>query len=283
MTSRRASTGDPRTLERIRAHYEVERALADKLRTAAPEERGRLYTSLYEELFRRVPDHPQLVTRDDAVARGIAIQMHLALLKPYLAPQSVYLEVGAGDCRFAAEIARRVKHVYAVEVSPTIVTQADSLPNFELVLSDGVSIPVPDDSVDIAFSNQLMEHLHPDDALAQLVNIHRALAPGGRYLCLTPNRLSGPHDVSRYFDKVATGFHLHEYTALELSRLFRQAGFREVYVLVRLRQKFFRTRPSFLGGLELSLGILPAGPRRAVARAFRPNIFNSIRIVGVKG
>ena len=62
-----------------------------------------------------------------------------------------------------------------------------------------------------------MEHLHPDDALEQLQNIYSALVPGGIYLCITPNRLSGPQDVSRDFDMVATGFHLKEYTISELS------------------------------------------------------------------
>ena len=83
-----------------------------------------------------------------------------------------------------------------------------------VVLSDGVSVEVPAASVTLAYSNQLMEHLHPDDALVQLRNIVRALAPGGLYV-RHPNRLTGPHDISMYFDRVATGFHLKEYTATE--------------------------------------------------------------------
>jgi predicted SAM-dependent methyltransferase len=35
------------------------------------------------------------------------------------------------------------------------------------------------ESVDLAYSNQLMEHLHPDDASEQLANVYRALKPGG--------------------------------------------------------------------------------------------------------
>ena len=48
-------------------------------------------------------------------------------------------------------------------------------------------------------------------------------APGpdgvGVYICITPNRVSGPHDVSRGFDEVATGFHMHEYTGREIRPL----------------------------------------------------------------
>jgi len=100
--------------------------------------------------------------------------------------------------------------------------------NFSFALSDGTSIPVPSGSVDVAYSNQLMEHLHPDDALEQLANVHRALKPGSVYYCITPSRISGPHDISVYFDSVARGLHLKEYSYRELTDLFRRAGFRRV-------------------------------------------------------
>jgi len=103
--------------------------------------------------------------------------------------------------------------------------------NAELIISDGVNIPVPRESIDVAYSNQLMEHLHPDDAVEQLGNICEALALGGIYICGTPNRLVGPTDVSAGFDRVSTGFHLKEYLPTELSRIFSQAGFSRRYLL----------------------------------------------------
>ena len=45
---------DARTTERIRAHYEVERELADRLRNAPREERRALYSLVYDELFRTI-------------------------------------------------------------------------------------------------------------------------------------------------------------------------------------------------------------------------------------
>jgi hypothetical protein len=77
----------------------------------------------------------------------------------------------------------------------------------------------------------LMEHLHPDDAMEQLRSIADALRPGGRYICITPNRLTGPHDISAGFDDEARGFHLREYTYRELACAFRRAGFRRVRVV----------------------------------------------------
>ena len=80
----------------------------------------------------------------------------------------------------------------------------------------------------IAYSDQLLEHLHPEDAFDQLQNIYKALCPGCIYICITPNRLNGPHDISKYFDNVATGFHLKEYTFTELYGLLREVGFSSI-------------------------------------------------------
>ena len=41
----------------------------------------------------------------------------------------------------------------------------------------------------------------PEDAVEQLRHLHAALAPGGVYLCITPSRLTGPHDISYLFDR----------------------------------------------------------------------------------
>ena len=86
-----------------------------------------------------------------------------------------------------------------------------------------------------------MEHLHPDDAVDQLKNIYNALVNGGKYICITPNRLTGPHDISKYFDNVATGFHLKEYTVTELSGLFREVGFSDCSFQRTLDLKFYYT------------------------------------------
>ncbi len=94
------------------------------------------------------------------------------------------MEIGPGDCKISIEVAGLVKKVIAIDVSSEITKQIKTPDNFSLILSDGSSIPVAENSVDVAYSNQLMEHLHPDDAMKQLKNIVRALAPGGIYLCL---------------------------------------------------------------------------------------------------
>jgi SAM-dependent methyltransferase len=275
-------TGESRSEERLRAHYAIEKELAERLRRASREERRVLYTTLYDELFRRVPDHPQLARKRDAKMQAETIQAR-TLLKPFLRPDSVYLEIGPGDCALAREVAAEVRQVYAVDVSEEIAGGSSLPGNFELALSDGCTIPVPEGSINVAYSDQLMEHLHPDDALEQLRNIHRALAPGGVYICLTPNRLSGPHDISRYFeDERATGFHLKEYTATELLRIFRTTGFSKVRMLAGAKG-IYLPLPSFLFKLmEGMLVRLPFRLSRSVSRSLPLRLILGIRLVATK-
>lgn len=255
-----------RTPEQRREHYEIERALADRLRYASKEERKELYASVYNELFQRVAHHPQLLLKQDAARRDRIVADQLRLLRPFLKPGQTFLEIGAGDCRLSFAVARLVRQVYAVDVSQEIVRSHEVPENFALILSDGTSVPVPPESVDLAYSNQLMEHLHPEDAVAQLQQIYAALAPGGRYLCITPNRLSGPHDVSRFFDEEATCLHLKEYTSGELADLMRSAGFRRVYTVLSLGHRQLPVPLAAVRLIELALGLLPYKLRRRIGR-----------------
>jgi len=230
MTSAKPRTGcmdDPRPWEQIREHYEIEKELAARLRNANTAERRGLYPIVYSELMRRVPHHPSLAYRKVPKGQGRPKSEEAGLIKRYVRPRDTYLELGPGDGSLAILVAAHARRVIVVDVSDESVRAFQTPANFELVLTDGTAIPVPDASVDVAFSNQVMEHLHPDDALAQHREIHRILVPGGTYLCITPNRLFGPHDISKHFDDVATGLHLREYTNTEVARIFRSIGFRK--------------------------------------------------------
>lgn len=271
-----------RTPEQLKKHYEIEKELAARLRNASVEERRVLYSAVYDELYRRVPDHPQLTrkTSNEEKSRNTAAQMKL--LRRYLSTDTTFLEVGPGDCALSLEVARHVKQVYAVDVSDEITKGPAAPDNFRLVLSDGSSIPVPPNSVNVAYSNQLMEHLHPADAMVQLRGIYNALANTGIYICITPNRLTGPHDISSYFDATATGFHLKEYTVSELTNLFRQAGFSKSRVIVGARGIYVRSSVLLTILCEKLLDAVPypLGKSRVLGRLFR--LLLGIRIIGIK-
>jgi SAM-dependent methyltransferase len=273
-----------RTFEQLKQTYDSEKRLASGLNNATKEDRKNLYKSLYDEHFRRIPDHPMILRKANRDAVEWVVAQRMQLLHHFLEPDQTFLEIGPGDCNLSVAVAKQVQKVYAVDVSNEIAHNSNFPQNFELIIRDGCDIPVPDNSIDIAYSHQLMEHLHPDDAEEQLRNIYKALAPGGLYICITPNRLSGPHDTSQYFDHVATGWHLKEYSVSEVYALFRAVGFSKIdyyksrgtihtaFPLVPATNVGIRTLESFLS-------ILPFALRRKLSRLMA---FRGITMVGKK-
>jgi SAM-dependent methyltransferase len=269
-----------RSQEQILEHYQVEKELARKLRAASREERRGLYTEVYDELLKRVRHHPLLQASRTPEDIQRNVNGLLARLDPYINENTVFLEVGAGGCELSMALSSLVKRVIAVDVSNEITAHVKPPPNFTLVISNGTSIPVPPGSINVAFSNQLMEHLHPDDAADQLHEIYKSLAYGGTYLCFTPNSMSGPHDVSRGFDTVATGLHLHEYTVTELDHMLKRVGFKQTQVMLPVGN--LRVPVSAVTTLESAVGALPGSLGRKVAY-FKPmRGFLGIRIVAKK-
>jgi SAM-dependent methyltransferase len=274
---------DTRDLAALRRHYEVERELADRLRAAPAEARQSLYRSVYNELFARVPDHPQNVWKETPQQQALRAVEQLPMIAPFLTPESVYLEIGAGDCHLTRTVARRVKFAYGLDVSDLIAASADRPANFDLLLSDGASIPLPGGRVTVAFSNMLVEHLHPDDFDRHLREVYRVLAPGGVYVCRTPHRYTGPQDISQYFDREATGLHMKEYTFRELAARFRAAGFRSFGVRPRVKGRAVPFPAWAVRVAEATLGLLPHHARRCLCRSavLRP-VFWAVTVAGWK-
>ncbi|MCC6630825.1 MAG: class I SAM-dependent methyltransferase [Gammaproteobacteria bacterium] len=141
------------------------------------------------------------------------------------------LELGAGDCRRMARLAAPLCSIaYVLDFSPVIVEGGPLPANCPFPLSTGCDIPVLDSPMDVAYSNQLVEHLHPDNAVEQLRSIFRVLKKCGRYACVMPNRVSGPRDISMHFDETATGSHLKKYRAVELRDASCRASFPVAHV-----------------------------------------------------
>ncbi len=264
----------------VHHQYSVERELAARLRAATKEERLRLYRQVYDERISRIPSHPLLVRSLDPAATQAANARKLRLLRPFLGPGTRFLELGAGDGSLARAVAPYVEKVYAVDVSLALVPRTAWPDNLEWLLIDGVSLPLQPGSIDFAYSDQVLEHVHPEDAAEQTRNVCDALRPGGSYLCVTPHPFSGPWDVSRFFDDVATGLHLKEYTFQELVALLASAGFERVHALVSLHGRHLSpaVHPGPFIALEQVVGHLPRTWRKSVARGLA-----AVKMIGTKG
>ncbi|MDD3627696.1 MAG: class I SAM-dependent methyltransferase [bacterium] len=273
---------ETRTKEQILKHYEIEVQLANKLKNASKEERKILYSTLYNEMYEKLKEHPQNQRKSDKELQEIHVNTQINFLKRFIEPHFTFLEVGPGDCALAFKISKSVKKVIAVDVSDFITENGEEIRNFELIISDGSSVPVEPQTVDIAYSYQLMEHLHPDDAVEQLLEIYKALKNNGKYICITPNRLSGPHDISMYFDEVAKGFHLKEYSFSELLELMKKAGFKKFKGYWGARGKYIRVPIFKIKLFEKFLMLFKIKLRRKIANFLPIKLLLGITIVAIK-
>jgi SAM-dependent methyltransferase len=150
---------------------------------------------------------------------------------------------------------------------------------FEFKVFDGFDLGLPPGSLDLAYSHDVAEHLHPDDLFDQLRSVQRSLRPGGMYVCVTPNRISGPHDISRHFSATPRGFHLREYTSTELADVFRGAGFTSVKIFVAVNGRHLSPLlPTKLARpLEAPLGALPKAVRRNLSLPIA-----ALKVVGIR-
>ena len=105
-----------------------------------------------------------------------------SFLQKRFTPRSVFMEIGASDCSLALAAAGYVERVYAIDVSGQFLRHVLVPCNLRIVLCDGVRIPVPEASVDIAWGGAFMDHLHADDVREHLEGVRRSLAPGGQYI-----------------------------------------------------------------------------------------------------
>lgn len=141
---------DARTPERLIAHYELERQLADRLRKSSREERAHLYTDLYSELFAKLPDHPQNTRK--AEPKGARITNKVRFLRPFLKPDSVFLEIGCGDAALAMAVSANASEVIGLDVTDTLIDLTSAPRNFRFLKTGGVDIDLPEESVDVAYS-----------------------------------------------------------------------------------------------------------------------------------
>jgi len=266
------------TVAQLRLHFEVERELAARLRASTRQERPALVPVLYGELYRRVPCHPRTLRSANSAAAARSVASQMRLLKPFLSPAMSMVEFGAGSGALARHVAVNYPQcrITALEVCEQAGAEQASPENFRWLLHDGLAVPLPDQCTDVAFSYQVIEHLHPDDVSAHLSEVFRILKPGGVYVLSTPHLASGPHDVSRHFGLALETFHLREWCYRELEAELGTAGFSQVQPYCRgIVRPTNGVVHSLLRALETGFAMLP---RRLSVRLARRCLNNVILV-----
>lgn len=268
-------------LGEIKNRYILEKSLAEKLRRANQKERMDMYSKVYDDFYQKYKKPEKIYRIPISCFPNIILRYQFSLIKPFIKPSSNYLEIGAGDCKFAVKMSKYFKNIYIIDVSKEISKDITLPLNINLIISNGVDIDLPENFINIAFSFSVIEHIHPDDLLIQLKNVHKCLSPSGIYISSTPNRLLGPHDISKIFERTATGFHLKEYTANELESVFKQAGFSKIVIFASLIWFTFKIPLRIIKVIDSVLFLIPYNIRKKLAHTLFW-IFRNINLIAYK-
>jgi 2-polyprenyl-3-methyl-5-hydroxy-6-metoxy-1,4-benzoquinol methylase len=215
--------------EQVRRHWELEQQLTRELLGSSPQNRQEVFERCYSELYREIEWTQGLKTHAKETVDAKALRIWTSILGP---PPLRILEIGSGGGGLIYALAES-----GYDCKGTDVTRergeilANAHPNLVWGTCDGhhPELSEPAASWDVVISNQVIEHLHPDDIGVHIRGVAAVLKPGGRYIFTTPHKAFGPKDISRVFGcSLAKGMHLREYSNIELVRLLRRNGFSSV-------------------------------------------------------
>lgn len=219
----------------ILEHWHLELELTKQLLESTTDNRWdvfeKCYTTLYTKLEwlnkfidKHSPTPPEILFKDWAYLIGEA-------------PKKIY-EVGSGRAEMISYLASLGHECKATEITRERGEKHVSakLDNLDWGISDGVhfeKFEAPN-TYDFVISNQVIEHMHPDDFPEHCKHVRSILKPEGKYIVCAPHPWHGPADISAVFkyDK-AIGMHLKEYTNYEIYSHLKRAGFKKVTAIYR--------------------------------------------------
>jgi SAM-dependent methyltransferase len=274
--------------EMILEHWELEKLLTKNLLESTPENRWEVADECYTRLYSELDWLNKLVggsQREIAPAKRYG---HLPFIigEP---PKAIY-EIGSGKGELISYLANSGYDCIGTEITRGRGgAHVSERSNLTWRTSDGVHLGRFEslDAYDVVISNDVIEHIHPDDLVEHFKNVRSILRDGGRYIFTTPHKFAGPGDVSRVFKcEKPMGMHLREYSYQDIKKLLLQAGFERPYAVWKMPQKIIQhfnivitPKPSrlyfsYLCMLENIISLLPKQTyRRKAASLFRLILF----------
>ena len=117
---------------------------------------------------------------------------------------SIYMAAASG-CHFTGVEVNAV----GIEVANTMVTNADMADRVSFVQADGMAMPFPDESFDIAISMNVMNVFA--DKVGLFREVRRLLKPGGKWAFLSGTFDFAPEDQAAK-ERLAAGYAIPQYT-----------------------------------------------------------------------
>jgi 2-polyprenyl-3-methyl-5-hydroxy-6-metoxy-1,4-benzoquinol methylase len=224
-------------LDKIKEQYEIERNYAAQIKRAPKysDTRKNLLHQAYTEVTKIQLTYPSYLAADyDFGAYLAPVITNLPLSGKKV------LEVGCGTGSLCVALAEKGFSTTGIDLSATRIDKAKDRAkqakqdNCEFMVCNMMEANLPDADFDLVVNDNVLEHIPSDESLEFILRCKAKLKSGGWLITITPNRLVGPYDISRYFlprGTVAQGLHLLEYTFTELYALMNGAGFGKLYTL----------------------------------------------------
>jgi SAM-dependent methyltransferase len=139
--------------------------------------------------YRWFSDRQKELTSFGKARRGRTERSRLGLLMRHTSPPGEFLEIGPGQGSLAL-LARDAGWRYrAVEASTILIDQLREK-GLEVIEGWAPPIPVADESCDVVYADQVLEHMSGIDAAREFVaEARRALKPGGTLFIVVPDYL----------------------------------------------------------------------------------------------
>jgi 2-polyprenyl-3-methyl-5-hydroxy-6-metoxy-1,4-benzoquinol methylase len=226
-------------LDELHFDWEVVYASAIKKSSPGSVEREALFTTAYGGLTTILREMRARDGRDLDAPMGFNAGHLNSIVEIVGPPPRTMLDVGCSTGTLVRTLIAHGYDAYGIDISEDLVNKARELArnSFGQDLSGRFSTEnflrheFGDQKFDFIHSNDVLEHIHWDEAIDFLSKCHRLMRPGGVLWLITPNRLTGPGDATTLkfpWGSTPIGLHLKEYTLAELSTLLRQANFSQV-------------------------------------------------------
>lgn len=223
------------TEDMILKHWDLEKQLTKQLLESTADNRWEVFERCYTTLYSKLEWLNNHIDKDKEYFPEILYKDWVYLIGT---PSKKVYEVGSGRGEMISYLACLGHECKATEITRERGEKhvLPKLENLEWGVSDGVHFErfEPFNTYDFVISNQVIEHIHPDDLAEHCKHVCSILKQEGKYIVCAPHVWHGPADISAVFkyDK-AVGMHLKEYTNFEIYKCLKGAGFNKISSVYR--------------------------------------------------
>lgn len=204
------------TIDQIRYHADLEGRLTDEILCSSPSERAQITSRAYSILYSELSWLTDTGGSPDAER-----------WRRLLSPGSTVYEIGSGAGHLARYL--NANGIKCIRTDISSERNSTNQSGDEKKVTDGVNLSrFVDQKYQYLISDQVVEHLHPDDIILHFSEARSILEEGGSYVFRAPNALCGPKDLSLVFGlNKAIFMHLHEFTWGDVSFIVKECKFKK--------------------------------------------------------